>query len=53
MAFSILFISMLACVDSKNNGFSSLGQTSLDPDSLMNQGGSGADTAGLDDGIDE
>jgi len=52
MSFSILFISMLACSGSQNNGFSSLGQTSLDPDSMMNQSGGGTDTGDLDDDID-
>ena len=49
MAFSIIFTSLLACIGSQNNGFSSLGQTSLDPDSMMNQGGGGEDTANPED----
>ena len=40
MSFSILFLSLLGCVDSDNKGFSSLGQTSLDPNTMNPQGNS-------------
>ena len=38
MSFSILLLSLLGCVDSDNKGFSSLGQTSLDPNTMNPQG---------------
>ena len=44
MSFSILFLSLLGCVDSDNKGFSSLGQTSLDPNTMNPQGNSDNNT---------
>ena len=47
MSFSLLFLSMLACTGGENKGFSSLGQTSLDPNAVNPQGDADVDDTGI------